>query len=150
MSESKFVYVTYIRATPETIWSALTTPEIQRKFWFGGHQESEWKAGAAWTMYMPEIGTTDAGQVLECEPPRRMVLKWRNEFRPELKATGFTRCTYEIEAQGEVTKLTVIHEAPGASPMIDAVSQGWPMILSSLKSLLETGHPLPRTEQSKK
>jgi uncharacterized protein YndB with AHSA1/START domain len=150
MSESKFVYVTFIRATPEKIWEALTTPEIQRKFWFGGYQQSEWKAGASWTLHMPEIGIADTGEVLESERPKRIVLKWRNEFRPELKAAGFTRCTYEIEAQGEVTKLTVIHEAPEPSPMIDAVSKGWPMVLSSLKSLLETGNPLPRTEQAKK
>ena len=149
MSESKFVYVTYIRATPETVWEALTTPEFQKKFWFGGHQESEWKPGAAWTMYIPEIGTTDMGEVLEIERPKRIVLKWRNEFKPELKAAGFTRCTYEIEPQGAVTKLTVIHEAPEPSPMIDAVSKGWPQILASLKSLLETGNPLPRTDKPK-
>lgn len=147
MSDSKFVYVTYIRATPEKIWEALTTAEFLQKYWFGVRQESEWKPGASWTMRMPEIGITDSGEILEAEPPRRMVIKWRNEFRPELKAAGYTRCTYEIDAQGEVTKLSIIHEAPQI--MVDAVSNGWPMILSSLKSLLETGQPLPRTDKPK-
>lgn len=150
MSESKFVYVTYIRATPEKIWEALTTPEFQKRFWFGGHQESEWTPGSSWTLRMPDIGVADAGEILETERPRKIVIKWRNEFKPELKTTGFTRCTYEIEPQGEVTKLTVIHESPEPSPMITAVSKGWPQILSSLKSLLETGNPLPRMEQAKK
>ena len=150
MSDAKFVYVTYIRATPERIWEALTTPEFQRKFWFGGHQDSEWRDGSSWTLRMPEIGIADAGEILEAERPKKIVIKWRNEFRPELKAAGFTRCTYEIEAAGEMTKLTVIHEAPATGqPMIEAVSNGWPMILSSLKSLLETGQPLPRTDKSK-
>ncbi|HEX9159335.1 MAG TPA: SRPBCC family protein [Rhizomicrobium sp.] len=148
MSELQFVYVTYIRATPEKIWEALTTPEFLRKYWFGVQQESDWKPGSSWTMRMPDIGITDSGEILEAEPPRKMVIKWRNEFMPELKAAGFSRCTYEIEAQGEVTKLTVLHES-GAQAFIDAVSKGWPMILSSLKSLLETGNALPRTDKPK-
>jgi len=148
MNGFKFVYVTYIRTTPEKIWDALTTREIQRQYWFGIHQESEWKPGASWTMYMADARVADAGEILEAERPRKIVIKWRNEFLPELKDAGFTRCTYEIEAQGEVTKLTVVHEA-GAQIFIDKVSTGWPMILSSLKSLLETGHSLPRTDQVK-
>ena len=148
MSDSKFVYVTYIRATPEKIWEALTNPEFQRQYWFGVRQESEWKPGSSWTMRMPEIGVTDAGEILEAEPPRKMVIKWRNEFRPELKAAGFTRCTYEIEGAGDVTKLTIIHEAPEI--MVAAVSKGWPMILSSLKSLLETGQALTGMDRPKK
>jgi len=150
MSDSKFVYVTYIRATPEKIWEALTTPEFQKKFWFGGHQDSEWKPGSSWTLRMPEIGVADSGEILEAERPRKIVIKWRNEFLPELKDAGFTRCTYEIEAAGAVTKLTVIHEAPQAHALIEKVAQGWPKILSSLKSLLETGEALPRTDQPKK
>ena len=149
MSTIKFVYVTYIRTTPERIWEALTNPEVLQKFWFGVHQESDWKPGSSWTMRMPDIGVTDAGEILEAEPPRKMVIKWRNEFMPELKEAGWSRCTYEIEAQGDVTKLTVLHESD-AQAFIDAVSKGWPMILSSLKSLLETGSPLPRTDKPKK
>ena len=84
---------------------------------------------------------------MECDPPRRMVLKWRNEFRPELKAEGFTRCTFEVEEADGMAKLTVTHQAERPSVLIDKVSTGWPKILSSLKSLLETGKALPRTDQ---
>ncbi len=88
----------------------------------------------------------DAGEVLEIDPPRRLVLKWRNEFRPELRAEGYSRCTMELEPAGDAVKLTVTHEmdAPG-SKFIAAVSGGWPMILSSLKSLIETGESLEST-----
>ena len=150
MSESKFVYVTYIRATPEKIWEALTKPEFNRQYWFGGYQESNWTPGSSWTLHMPEVGIADAGEVLEAERPRRIVLKWRNEFRPALKEAGYTRCTFEIEAEGDVTKLTVVHEASAPHPLIEAVANGWPKILSSLKTLLETGQSLPRTDQRAK
>jgi len=80
---------------------------------------------------------------------KRIVIKWRNEFMPDLKAEGYTRCTIEIEPQGDVMKLSVTHEAEkqGANKFIDAVSGGWPQILASLKSLLETGKALPRTDR---
>jgi uncharacterized protein YndB with AHSA1/START domain len=84
--------------------------------------------------------------VLESDPPRRLVLKWRNEFRPELKADGYTLCTFEVEPEGEMVRLTVTHEAERPHKLIEAVSQGWPRVLSSLKSLLETGRGLPRIE----
>ena len=147
MTESRFVYVTYIRSTPEKIWEALTTPEFQKKYWFGSYQESEWKPGASWKLLMPEARVADAGEVVEAEPPRRIVLKWRNEFVPELKEAGFTSCTFEIEPEGELTKLTVVHEAPAPHPLIERVAAGWPKILSSLKTLLETGQGMPRTDQ---
>jgi uncharacterized protein YndB with AHSA1/START domain len=97
MSSNTFIYVTYIRATPEKVWEALTKPEFNRQYWFGSHQESDWKPGSTWTLKMPDGRVADAGEVLECDPPRRIVLKWSNEFRPELKAEGYTRCTFEIE-----------------------------------------------------
>ena len=149
MSSNTFIYVTYIRATPEKVWEALTKPEFNRQYWFGSHQESEWKPGSAWTLKMPDGRVADAGEVLECDPPRRIVLKWRNEFRPELKAEGYTRCTFEIEEEGGMTKLTVTHQAERPSVFIDKVATGWPKILSSLKSLLETGNGLPRTDKPK-
>jgi uncharacterized protein YndB with AHSA1/START domain len=82
----------------------------------------------------------DAGEVIEAEAPRRLVLRWRNEFKPELKSEGYSRCTIELEPVGDAVKLTVTHELDGpGSKFIDAVSGGWPRILSNLKSLLETG-----------
>jgi uncharacterized protein YndB with AHSA1/START domain len=142
---SNFIYVTYIRTTAEKVWDALTNPEFQRKYWFGTHQESDWKPGSPWKMVMPDGRVADAGEVIEADRPKRIVLKWRNEFRPELKDEGFARCVMEIEPEGDLVKLTITHsiERTG-SKFIEAVSGGWPKILSSLKSMLETGQPLTR------
>jgi len=146
MADSRFVYVTYIRTTPEKLWRALIDPEFTRRYWCETHQESEWKPGASWRIMIPDGRVADSGEVLEIEPNRRMVLKWRNEFRPELHAEGYSRVTYELEKQGESVKLTVIHEMDKPeSKLIEAVSGGWPAILASLKSLLETGESLEET-----
>jgi uncharacterized protein YndB with AHSA1/START domain len=148
MKTEQFVYVTYIRTTPEKLWKALIEPEFTRQCWFNTTQESEWKQGASWKMLMPDGGVTDSGEVLEIEPYRRLVLKWRNEFKPELKAEGYSQLTYQLEEEGKSVKLTVIHQmAKEGSKLIDAVSQGWPHILSSLKSLLETGESLEETRE---
>lgn len=140
---NRFVYVTYIRTTPQKLWEALTQPEWTERYWFGARQESDWTVGSAWKLSMPNIGLADSGEVLEVEPAKRLVLSWTNQFMPELKAEGASRMTYDIEAEGELVKLTVTHESEGEK-FIAAVSGGWPKILSSLKSLLETGQPLPR------
>ena len=148
MNKSSFVYVTYIRTTPEKLWDALTGPEFIEQFWFGYRHETEWRKGAPWKMIRADGTVTDAGEILEVDPPRRLVIKWRNEFRPELKADGFTRCTIEAERRGELMKLTITHEADKPEhKLIGAVSQGWPQVLASLKSLLETGTALPRPDQ---
>jgi len=147
----KFVYVTYIRTTPQKLWDALTKPEFQKQYWFGMHQESGWKAGSAWAMKFPDGRTADAGEILESNPPKRLVIKWRNEFRPELKEEGFSRCVYDLVRDGDVMMLTVTHtiERDGAK-LIEAVSGGWPKVLASLKSLLETGKPMPEIHQPPK
>ena len=91
----------------------------------------------------------DAGEVLEIDPPRRLVLKWRNEFRPELKAEGYARCVYDLEQDGGVMRLTITHSIEKEdAKLIEAVSGGWPRVLSSLKSLLETGTPMARTHNA--
>ena len=142
---SQYVYVTYIRTTPKKLWDALTSPEFQKKYWFNMHQESSWKAGSPWKMVFEDGRVADAGEILESDPPRRLVIKWRNEFRPELTAEGWSRCVYEIEQDGETVKLTVTHSIEKEkAKLIEAVSGGWPKILSSLKTYLETGTPLPR------
>jgi uncharacterized protein YndB with AHSA1/START domain len=146
MAKSKFVYVTYIRTTPKKLWQALITPKFQREFFFGTTQESEWKKGASWRMVKPDGGATDSGEVLEIVPQRRLVLKWRNEFIPAMRKEGYSRMTLEIEKQGASVKLTVVHEMnKPRSKFIDAVTDGWPPILSSLKSFLETGESLKET-----
>ena len=137
---SSFVYVTYIRATPEKLWAALTSPEFNRQYWFGAQLESEWTKGAAWRMIFTDGRITDAGEVLEVDPPKRLVLKWLNQFRPELSEEGASRCVMELEPAGAAVKLTITHTIDRPeSKLITAVSGGWPKILSNLKSLLETG-----------
>ena len=145
MQKPKFVYVTYIRTTPEKLWQALTQPEFTRKFFCNTTQESTWKPGAAWRIVTPDGAVADSGEVLEIEPNRRLVLKWRNEFRPEIRAEGYSRMTYELEPAGTSVKLTVIHEMEKPGKFLKAVSMGWPHILASLKSLLETGESLEET-----
>ncbi len=144
MTESKFVYVTYIRTTAEKLWDALTNPQVTPKFWFGVHQDSDWKVGSAWRLIFADGRVADAGEVLEIDPPRRLVVKWRNEFKPELKAEGWSRCVFEIEQGTQVVKLSITHSIEREhAKFIEAVAGGWPKILSSLKTLLETGEVLP-------
>jgi uncharacterized protein YndB with AHSA1/START domain len=145
---SQYVYVTYIRTTQQKVWEALTKPEFQKTYWFGMHQETDWKPGSPWKLQFSDGRIADAGEVVEVDPPNRLVLKWRNEFRPELTAEGFSRCTMELASEGELVKLSITHTMDREnSKLIEAVSGGWPRILSSLKSLLETGESLPDTRQ---
>jgi len=137
---SRFVYVTFIRTTQEKLWEALTDPRFIRQYWFGVTIECDWKKGAPWRMVYPDGRVTDTGEILEIDPPRRMVIRWQHELRPEIKAEGPGRCTIELEPVGGAVKLTVTHEIDRPeSKLITAVSGGWPRILSNLKSLLETG-----------
>ena len=139
---SSFVYVTYIRTTPERLWEALTSAEWMRRYWFGMHAECTFEAGAPWKLVFADGRVADTGEVLESDPPRRLVLKWRNEFREELKAEGYSRCVMELAPEAGAVRLTISHSVarPGVR-FIEAVSGGWPKVLSNLKSLLETGEP---------
>jgi uncharacterized protein YndB with AHSA1/START domain len=139
-AESSFVYVTFIRTTPERLWSALTDGNQMKEYWFGMHLKTEWRTGEEWKMIFPDGSVADTGEILELERPKRIRLKWRNEFMPELKAEGFAVCTIEIEPYGDAVRLSIMHSIERAeSKFIQAVSGGWPKILSNLKSLLETG-----------
>ena len=140
MARSTYVYVTYIRTTPEKLWSALTDAEFMKQYWFGMHCESQWVPGSSWKLISEEGQVYDVGQVVEAEPPRRLVLRWQNQWKPELTAEGESQCTMELEPVGPAVKLSITHtiEREG-SKFIEAVSGGWPKILSNLKSLLETG-----------
>jgi uncharacterized protein YndB with AHSA1/START domain len=140
MARSTFVYVTYIRTTPEKLWSALTDGEYMKQYWFGTHCESEWTPGSSWKMVYPDGSITDAGMIVEAEPPRRLVIHWQNQIKPELKAEGESLCTMELEPSGTAVKLSITHTIEREpSNLITAVSGGWPKIISNLKSLLETG-----------
>ena len=147
MANDKFVYVTYIRTTAEKLWEALTSPEFTRQYWCECSIESNWQKGSDWKLVAP-IGVADGGQIMEIDRPRRLVISWRNEFMSELKAEGYSRATFELEPAGDSIKLTVTHEMDRAgSKLIQGVSNGWPAILSSLKSLLETGSALEATRK---
>ena len=141
MARSTFVYVTYIRTTPEKLWSALTDDvEFMKQYWFGTHCESEWTPGSSWKMVYPDGRISDAGDIVEAEPPRRLVIRWQHQNKPELKAEGESLCTLELEPIGTAVKLSITHTIERElSNLIVAVSGGWPKIISNLKSLLETG-----------
>jgi uncharacterized protein YndB with AHSA1/START domain len=140
MSKSKFVYVTYIRTTPQKLWSALSDPEFMKQYWFGMHCESAFTAGSPWKLVNDSGEVWDAGEIVEAEPPRRLVIRWHHQMKPELKAEGPSLCTMELEAHEEAVKLTITHAVDReGSKLVEAVSGGWPKILSNLKSLLETG-----------
>jgi uncharacterized protein YndB with AHSA1/START domain len=147
MNKPRFVYVTYIRSTPEKVWAALTDPQTISKYWFGMTAECDFKPGSPWALKFSDGRVADTGEILEADPPRRLVIRWRNEFKPELKAEGYSRCTMQIEEAGyypdfggKAAKLTIHHEIESdGGKFVEAVSGGWPKVISNLKSLLETG-----------
>jgi uncharacterized protein YndB with AHSA1/START domain len=146
MSGSKFVYVTYIRTTAEKLWDALTQPEFTKQYWAETWQESDWRVGSSWQLMIPDGRIGDSGEIVEIDRPRRLVLTWQTQFVPELRAEGHARLTYELEQNGEEVKLTLTHEIDRPnSKLIEATSGGWPSLLASVKSLLETGRPLAST-----
>ena len=136
--------VTYIRATAEAVWEALITPDMIRSYWNDAVHTSSWDQGAPWTLKLPDGRIADTGKVLEFCKPRRLSVSWRNEFKEELLAEGYSRCIWEIEPdEGNVVKLIVTHDidCPN-SKFIAAAANSWPAILAGLKTLLETGVPL--------
>lgn len=138
--KSTFVYTTYIRTTPDKLWQALTDREFMTQYWFGMHIASDWQTGAPWRMLSGDGRTMDEGTVLESDPPRKLVLRWRNRWKPEFEAEGDTLCTLTLQPEGDTVRLHIVHESEQPhSGLIEAVSGGWPKILSNLKSLLETG-----------
>jgi uncharacterized protein YndB with AHSA1/START domain len=146
-STSNFAYVSFIRTTPEQLWSALTEPVFMQQYWFGMHLETDWKLGSAWKLVFPDGRLADAGEIVEIDPPKRLVLKWRNEWKPELSAEGYSQCAFEIEPLDGAVKFSVLHAMEiTESKFIQAVSGGWPLILSNLKSLLETGEVVMKSK----
>ncbi|MEO8292051.1 MAG: SRPBCC family protein [Actinomycetota bacterium] len=155
------VYRVYIRAAPQAIWDAITKPEWTERYGYGGRAEYEpdLRPGAAYrgftsptmrAMGAPDVGVD--GEVVEADPPRRLVQTWRMVMDEAMTAEGFTRLTYEIEeSRGGVTKLTLIHELEGSPKLAvlmaggmedQGAGGGWSWVLSDLKSLLETGTPM--------
>ena len=142
MSKEKtsFVYVTYIRSTPEKVFEAITQPEIARRYW--GHENvSDWQPGSAWQhVRANEQRTVNVvGKVVEVAPPSRLVITWASPSQAADPAS-YSRVTFNVEAYDGMVRLTVTHdELEAGSSMATGIQQGWPIVLSSLKSLLETG-----------
>lgn len=141
-----FAYVVYVAATPEQVWRALTDGAQTRQFWYGRRVESDWKVGSPVTFWYEKDGAeaiSDSGIVLESNPPHRLSYTFHVEFIDELRDAHPSRVTFEIEPKGGDVKLTLTHdEFESGSKVLAGVSQGWPIILCSLKSFVETGKPL--------
>ncbi len=143
MTKTEFVYVTYIAAGQQRIWDALIQPEFTRKYW--GHDNvSDWKPGSGWQHRDAEGGAVRlVGKVVEFIPPRRLVLTWADPS-DAADAAAHSRVTFELEQMDDMVRLTVKHDQlVSGSDMQRAIESGWPRVLSSLKSFLETGKPLP-------
>jgi uncharacterized protein YndB with AHSA1/START domain len=140
MTASTFEYVTYIRTKPDKLWLLLTDPKFISQYWFGMHCESQWTAGASWKLLSGDGQVFDSGTVVEAEPLQRLSIRWQHQRKPELRAEGHSHCTMQLEPSGTAVKLTIIHTIDRhPSKLIEAVSIGWPKVISNLKSLLETG-----------
>lgn len=141
---ASFVYVTYIRTTPEKVFEAITRPEMARRYWGHENVSKDWRPGSKWQhIRTDEARTVDlVGEVIESDPPKRLVISWANESQKD-DPDQYSRVTFDIEPQGEMVKLTVAHdELQLGSGMLNGISKGWPHVLSSMKSFLETGQGL--------
>lgn len=140
---TSFVYVTYIKSTPDKVFEAITKPDIARRYW--GHENiSDWKAGSDWQHVRANDQRTVelVGKVVEISPPNRLVITWANASQAS-DPDAFSRVRFEIDEYDEMVRLTVTHdELEAGGGMVKGISKGWPVVLSSLKSLLETGHGL--------
>jgi uncharacterized protein YndB with AHSA1/START domain len=144
MARATFVYAIYIAARPEAVWKALLDGEFTRQYW--GHENvSDWKPGSTWEHRRDDAAGAVVllGEVLEAQPPRRLVITWADP-RDRGRRDRHSRVTFEVEQVAEMVRLTVTHDdLEEGSQMHRDISQGWPRVLSSLKSLLETGRALP-------
>jgi uncharacterized protein YndB with AHSA1/START domain len=139
MSKPEFVYITYIGTTPEKLWEALTSSEFTRRYWFNTDVRSDWKVGSAIALVM-DGKTTDVGEILEADRPRRLSYTFKHVSDEELKQEPASKVVFALEPHGKVVKLTLTHEGfVEGGKMLDGISKGWPAILASLKSLLESG-----------
>ena len=138
--KSSYVYVTYIRSTPEKVFEAITKPEVARRYW--GHENvSDWKPGSTWEHVRANAQRTVelVGKVVEIAPPTRLVITWANASQAG-DSDATSRVSFDITPYEGMVRLTVTHdELEVDSGMAKGVQQGWPIVLSSLKSLLETG-----------
>ena len=137
MTKPDFVYTTYIKSTPEKVWQAIITPEFTRQYW-GFPLISDWKKGSKWEMRrVSDDGVNVIGKVIENSPNKRLVLSWAE---PD-KISDESQVAFEIEVVGDLVRLDVIHSKL-SDYMAGRISKGWPLVLSSMKSFLESGKPI--------
>jgi uncharacterized protein YndB with AHSA1/START domain len=138
------VYTIYIASTPEKVWQALTSAEFSKKYFFGFAVEAELKTGGAFVLRAPDGSVHIGGEVIECDPPHRLTITWNVNWPGLVEKLGVTLVTYEIEPAGNAVRLTMTeaHDRPIDDDILSGGRSGWPAILSSLKSLLETGEAL--------
>ena len=139
------VYSVFIRATPEQVWDAITKPEFTQKYFYGSVIDSTWKPGAKYCGFSSDRSEQYVdGEIIEANPPSKLVTTWRALYQPELAAEPYSRVTWELEPAGDgVTQLTIVHDELDASPKTaESVAGGWSFVLSGMKTLLETGEPL--------
>jgi len=141
----KTVYVTYIATTPGKVWEALTTGDLTKQFFFGRRIEIELQPSGTFRFWQPD-GTLDVeGKVVECDPPRKLSVTWRVMWIEEMRKLPECLVTYQIDDLGKVVRLTMIesHQIELDDKVLEGGRRGWPVILNNLKTLLETGSPLP-------
>jgi uncharacterized protein YndB with AHSA1/START domain len=138
------VYTIYIASTPQQVWQALTSAEFSRKYFFGNAVEVDLRVGGAYIVRTPDGALHISGEVMECDPPRKLTFTFNVNWPALIDKLGPTLVSYEIEQAGDAVKLTLIqsHDRPLSDDILSGGRQGWPAILSSLKSVLETGGPL--------
>jgi uncharacterized protein YndB with AHSA1/START domain/DNA-binding transcriptional ArsR family regulator len=161
MDRPSFVYTTYIRTTPEQLWQALTDPAFTRRYWNASF-ETDWQPGSTMTWVLGDVTVADPEQVvLESEPYRRLCFTWHtfspelneslglsDEVRERIAAEGRSKATFELEPVGDAVKLTVVHDGLDPDGFVKSlIGDGWPRVLSRLKTLLETGETLPPTSE---
>jgi uncharacterized protein YndB with AHSA1/START domain len=135
------VFEIYIKTTPERLWEAITSEEMRRRYSFGVGTVSDWSEGSKYRAAVPGVVEIASGENLEVDPPRRLVQSFNALWSDEVKAEGTSRVTWEIEPVGTSCRLRVTHDQLGESANNELFG-GWPMILSGLKTLLETGADL--------
>ncbi|HEY1067641.1 MAG TPA: SRPBCC family protein [Pirellulales bacterium] len=148
------VFVVYIQASAQRVWDALTQSEFTKQYFFGRAIESDWRVGSPWRLVMEDGRTDCTGVVVESQPPHRLAITWRVEWLDEMRSLPESRVVYQIDSLNEqdaVSRLTVSEYVDETLPekYLEGGRRGWPIILSGLKSLLETGRPLPKFEMSK-
>jgi uncharacterized protein YndB with AHSA1/START domain len=147
MSKPAFVYTTYIETTPEKLWHALTDGDFTERYWFGHRVTSDWKVGSAYR-FANQGKPSIEGKVQISEPPKKLAYTW-NGFSEDTRGERTSRVTFDIEPRGKVVKLIVTHDdLDEGGKTFRSISNGWPMVLASLKSFLERGQALPSETKS--